>query len=138
MRDETGTKYSIFERKPTTSLDGSVHHLLFCLRLLLPRVLQVDAVSSESTADVRRWRRAQIVEESSTGRLRLSFEALPDYTDEWVGRDSPNIAPPGYVTSPLPSWLPSSRKLPIGLLSTGDEFDRPLWSTFASFRGGVE
>ncbi|CAM9236271.1 unnamed protein product, partial [Ectocarpus fasciculatus] len=55
----------------------------------------VDAVSSESTADVRRWRRAQIVEESSTGRLRLSFDGLSDYHDQWVGRDSPNIAPPG-------------------------------------------
>ncbi|CAM9294212.1 unnamed protein product [Scytosiphon promiscuus] len=58
----------------------------------------VDAVSSESTesmADVRRWRRAQIVEESSTGRLRLSFENLSDFHDEWVSRDSSNIAPPG-------------------------------------------
>lgn len=52
---------------------------------------------SDSQADVRRWRRAQIVEESSTGRLRLSYDGLSDYHDEWVSRDSGNIAPPGCV-----------------------------------------
>ena len=52
---------------------------------------------SDSQADVRRWRRAQIVEESSTGRLRLSYDGLSDYHDDWVNRDSSNIAPPGYV-----------------------------------------
>lgn len=62
------------------------------------RPFQVDAVSSESMGDVRRWRRAQIVEESSTGRLRLSFETLSDFHDEWVSRDSANIAPPGWVS----------------------------------------
>ena len=69
--------------------------LLFLFSLFNTHTSQVDAVSSESTADVRRWRRAQIVEESSTGRLRLSFETLSDYHDEWVSRDSANIAPPG-------------------------------------------
>lgn len=68
---------------------------LFLFSLFNTHTSQVDAVSSESTADVRRWRRAQIVEESSTGRLRLSFETLSDYHDEWVSRDSANIAPPG-------------------------------------------
>lgn len=63
--------------------------------LLLLTMTKVDAVSSESTADVRRWRRAQIVEEGSTGRLRLSFDGLSEYDDQWVVRDSPNIAPPG-------------------------------------------
>lgn len=58
---------------------------------------QVDAVCSDSQADVRRWRRAQIVEESSTGRLRLSYDGLSDYHDDWVNRDSSNIAPPGYA-----------------------------------------
>lgn len=87
-----------FDEIGTDNVFGPVHRLPFHRIILLPHALQVDAVSSESTADVRRWRRAQIVEESSTGRLRLSFEALPDYTDEWVSRDSPNIAPPGYVT----------------------------------------
>lgn len=56
---------------------------------------QVDAVCADSQADLRRWGRAQIVEESSTGRLRLSFEGLSDYHDEWVDRDTANIAPPG-------------------------------------------
>lgn len=56
---------------------------------------QVDAVSSDSQIDVRRWRRAQIVEEDPAGRLRLSFDGLSEYHDEWVSRDSSNIAPPG-------------------------------------------
>ena len=73
---------------------GLIFQFLFSL-LTNTHTSQVDAVSSESTADVRRWRRAQIVEESSTGRLRLSFETLSDYHDEWVSRDSANIAPPG-------------------------------------------
>lgn len=59
--------------------------------------VQVDAVCSDSQSDVRRWRRAQIVEESSTGRLHLSYDGLSDYHDHWVSRDSSNIAPPGYV-----------------------------------------
>ena len=61
---------------------------------------------SDSQADVRRWRRAQIIEESSTGGLRLSYDGLSDYHDDWVNRDSSNIAPPGFVSSCLCLALP--------------------------------
>lgn len=58
-------------------------------------VTKVDAVCVDNQVDVRRWRRAQIVEEDPTGKLRLSYEGLSEYLDEWVSRNSSNIAPPG-------------------------------------------
>lgn len=58
-------------------------------------VTKVDAVCRDNQVDVRCWRRAQIVEEDQTGRLRLSYEGLSEFLDEWVSRNSSNIAPPG-------------------------------------------
>ena len=52
------------------------------------------AIYVDATTKTRRWKKAQIVEESASGKLKLNFENMTEYYDIWVARDSPDIAPP--------------------------------------------